>query len=56
MMENRPGGIGFTRGFSLETKHIVGEQITVEQLIEKHKVMTLSNAMIMKYRHRVRVK
>ena len=34
----------------------VGEQITVEQLIEKRKVMTISKAMIMKYRYHVRVK
>ena len=46
-MENRPGGIGFTRGFSLERKHTMGEQITAEQLIEKGKVMTISKAMIM---------
>ena len=44
-MENRPGAIGFTRGFSLEGT--VGEKITVEQLIEKRKVMTISKAMIM---------
>ena len=46
-MENRPGAIGFIRGFSLERKHMVGKQITVEQLIEKHKVMMISKAMIM---------
>ena len=34
MMENRPRAIGFTRGFSLERKHTVGKQNTVEQLIE----------------------
>ena len=34
----------------------VGEQITMEQLIEKRKVMTISKAMIMKYMHHVRVK
>ena len=47
MMENRPGGIGFTRGFSLERKHTVGKQITIEQLIEKRIVMIISKAMIM---------
>ena len=36
MMENRPGAIGFTSGFSQDSIRImVGEQITVEQLIEK---------------------
>lgn len=34
----------------------MGEQITVEQLIEKRKVMTISKAMIMKYRHHICVK
>ena len=47
MMENRPGGIGFTRGFSQDRKYYGGEQITVEQLIEKRKVMTICKAMIM---------
>ena len=47
MMVNRPGGIGFTIGFSLEGKRTMGVQITVEQLIEKRKVMTISKAMIM---------
>ena len=42
-----PGAIGFTRGFTLGRKHTVGEQITVEQLIEKRIVMTISKAMIM---------
>ena len=46
-MENTPGGIGFTRGFSLERKHTVGEHIIVEQLIEKCKVVKISKAMIM---------
>ena len=41
------GAIVFTRGFSLVRMHTVGKQITVEQLIEKHKVMTISEAMIM---------
>ena len=48
MMENRPGAIGFTSGFSQDSISItVGEQITPEQLIEKRKVMTISKAMIM---------
>ena len=35
MMEIDPGAIGFTSGFSQEHKYFtVGEQITVEQLIE----------------------
>ena len=42
-----PGAIGFTRGFSLEGNIMVGKQITVKQLIEKCKVMTISKAMIM---------
>ena len=56
MMENVPGAIGLIRGFSLERKHTVGELMTVEQLIEKRKVMTISKAMIMNYRHHVCVK
>ena len=47
MMRIDPGAIVFTRGFSLERTHIVGKQIIVEKLIEKHKVMTISKAMIM---------
>ena len=46
MMENRPGAIGFTRGFSQDRNNTVGEQITAEQLIEKRKVMPISKAMI----------
>ena len=43
MMENRPGAIGFTSGFSQDSISItVGEQITVEQLIEKCIVMRIS--------------
>ena len=43
MMENRPGAIGFTSGFSQDSISItVGEQITVEQLIEKRIIMRLS--------------
>ena len=48
MMRIDPGAIGFTSGFSREHKYsTVGEQITVEQLIEKCKVMTISKLMIM---------
>ena len=47
MMENRPGAILFTRSFSLERKHTVGKQITVEELIEKHIVIMIFKAMIM---------
>ena len=43
MMENRPRAIGFTSGFSQDSISItVGEQITVEQLIEKRIVMRIS--------------
>ena len=43
MIKDRPGAIGFTSGFSQDSISItVGEQITVEQLIEKHIVMRLS--------------
>ena len=36
MIKDRPGAIGFTSGFSQDSKTTtVGEQITVEQLIEK---------------------
>ena len=43
MIRDRPGGIGFTSGFSQDSIIImVGEQITVEQLIEKRIVMRLS--------------
>ena len=38
---------GFSRCFSHERKHTVGKQITVEQLTEKCKVMTIYKAMIM---------
>ena len=47
MMRIDPGAIVFTRGFTLERKHKVGKQITVEKLIEKRIVMKLSKAMIM---------
>ena len=43
MIKDRPGAIGFTSGFSQDSISItVGEQITVEQLIEKCIVMRLS--------------
>ena len=47
-MKIDPGAIGFTSGFSQDSISItVGEQITVEQLIELSIVMTISKAMIM---------
>ena len=53
MMRIDPGAIGFTSGFSQDSISImVSEQITVEQLIEKRRIMRLSrhdNA----YRHHV---
>ena len=56
MMENRPGAIGFTSGFSQDSISItVGEQITVEQLIEKCIVMRLSRHDHV-YRNRIRDK
>ena len=43
MIIDRPGAIGFTSGFSQDSINImVGEQITVEQLIEKRIIMRLS--------------
>ena len=43
MMRIDPGAIGFSSGFSPDSISImVGEQITVEQLIEKRIIMTLS--------------
>ena len=43
MMRIDPGGIGFTSGFSREHKYsTVGEQITVEQLIELSIIMSIS--------------
>ena len=53
------GDIAASRALQASLKianNTVGEQITVEQLIEKCKVMTISKAMIMKYRHHVQVK
>ena len=56
MMENRPGAIGFTSGFSQDSISItVGEQITVEQLIENRSIMRLSRHDHV-YRHHVRDK
>ena len=56
MMRIDPGAIGFTSGFSQEHKYsTVGEQITVEQLIEKLIIMRLSRYDHV-YRHHVRDK
>ena len=56
MMKIDPGAIGFTSGFSQEHKYFtVGEQITVEQLIEKRIIMRLSRHDHV-YRHHVRDK
>ena len=56
MMEDRPGAIGFTCGFSQDSISImVGEQITVEQLIELSIVMRISRYDHV-YRHHVRDK
>ena len=56
MMENRPGAIGFTSGFSQDSISItVGEQITVEQLIETRIIMRISRYDHV-YRHHVRDK
>ena len=56
MIENRPGAIGFTSGFSQDSVSItVGEQITVEQFIEKRIIMRLSRHGHV-YRHHVRDK
>ena len=56
MIRDRPGAIGFTSGFSQDSISItVGEQITVEQLIEKRIIMRLSRHDRV-YRHHVREK
>ena len=56
MIKIDPGGIGFTSGFSQEHKYFtVGEQITVEQLIELIIVMRISRYDHV-YRHHVRDK
>ena len=53
MIRDRPGAIGFTSGFSQDSISItVGEQITVEQLIEKRIIMRLSRHDHV-YRHHV---
>ena len=56
MMRVDPGAIGFTSGFSQDSITImVGEQITVEQLIEKRIIMRISRHDHV-YRHHVRNK
>ena len=56
MIKDRPAAIGFTRGFSQDSISItVGEQITVEKLIEKRVFMRLSSHDHV-YRHHVRDK
>ena len=56
MMRIDPGAIDFTSGFSQEHKYsTVGEQITVEQLIELSIVMKLSRYDHV-YRHHVQDK
>ena len=56
MMRIDPGAIGFTSGFSQDSISItVGEQITVEQLIEKCIVMRISRHDHV-YRHHVQDK
>ena len=56
MMRIDPGAICFTSGFSQEHKYsTVGEQITVEQLIEKRIIMRLSRYDHV-YRHHVQNK
>ena len=55
-IKDRLGAIGFTRGFSQDSiSNTVGEQITVEQLIEKRIIMRLSRHDHV-YRHHVRDK
>ena len=55
MVENRPGALGFTSGFSQEHKYYVGKRITVEQLIELSIVMRISKYDHV-YRHHVQDK
>ena len=56
MMKRDPGVVGFTSGFSQEHRYsTVGEQITVEQLIELSIVIRLSRYDHV-YRHNVRDK
>ena len=54
MIKDRPGALGFTSGFSRDSISItVGEQITVEQFIEKQIIMRISRHDHV-YRHHVR--
>ena len=56
MMRIDPGAIGFTSGFSQEHKYsMVGEQINVEQLIQKRIIMKLSRYDHV-YRHQIQDK
>ena len=56
MMRIDPGAIGFTSGFSQEHKYsTMGEQITVEQLIELSIVMNISRYDHV-YRHHIQNK
>ena len=56
MMRIDPGAIGFTSGFSQGHKYsMVGEQITIEQLIELSIVMRISRYDHV-YRHQARDK
>ena len=56
MMRIDPGAIGFTSGFSQEHKYsTVGEQITIEKLIELCIIMRISRHDHV-YRHHVRDK
>ena len=56
MVKIDPGAIGFTSGFSQDSISItVGEQITIEQLIEKRIIMRISGHDHV-YRHHVRDK
>ena len=56
MMRIDPGAIGFTSGFSREHKYsMMGEQITIEQLIELSIVIRISRHDHV-YRHHIRNK
>ena len=56
MMRIDPGAIGFTRSFSQDSiSTAVGEQIIIEQLIEKRIIMRLSRYDHV-YRHHVQDK
>ena len=56
MMKIDPGAIGFTSGFSQDSISItVGEQITIEQFIEKCIIMRISRH-DHEHRHHVRDK